>query len=349
MPEEKATINQGSADLSGPDEATKEKISESVLARAKKNALEFQQKAKDNFLTSPQETLYKNLKKDRLEGEADRKKFYDQKRGLADSIESDEGDASQNASAEGGVNKVAPDKFGEGRKQYIQSSEMERRGKKLQANKEKSPLNIKKRPQALVRQMASLQASRNIALREGVREIREGNKVEDNNSQEDIGENEKDSRLKIDKQSVKSDQKASLKTEQIDKSGSSEIKLATDNLLKSMIRMVVPSWSLSMFYVYLHVFLRSIFPDYFSKLGHEWVPANIKKSNPNEAAKIGDRIGIAEKPAVGCCCVFHLFIIIIIVAIIYFILNPWGVVWDFLYSIARAAWEGVKGWLGLGD
>jgi hypothetical protein len=329
MPEEKLTINEGTASPSGPDEATKEKISESVLAKAKRKSGELQEKVKENFLTSPQETFYKNLKKDGLKGESGRKDFYDQKRAMDDS-----GDKGQDF----------PDKFGEDRKQYIQSSEMERRKNKMQANKEKSL--IKRRPQSLVRQMSSLQANRNMALREGVREIREGDKMDDaKKGQENIEEKGNDARLKAGKQTAKVDQKTSLKIEQTSKGGKSKIKLATDNILKSMIRIVIPSWSISMFYVYLHVFLRNIFPDYFSKLGHEWVPINIKKNYPEQAEKIGDKIGIAEKPAVGCCCVVHLFILIIIVAIIYFILNPLEVLWNFLVAMAQVAWGYVEGWL----
>ncbi len=85
-----------------------------------------------------------------------------------------------------------------------------------------------------------------------------------------------------------------------------------------------------MFYVYLHAFLHNIFPKYFCPLGEEHVPENIKSTSPKEAKEMGKKIGIVEKPAVGCFCAMHLFIIIIIVAIIYFILNPLEVAWNFL-------------------
>ncbi len=353
MPEEKLTINEGSADLSGPDEATKDKISESILTRAKKEALRLKEETQSNF-AKPDESLKDYLKGSRSGGEVDRKYFYDKKRDLTDSIESDKGSALQDVPAGGGVNRVAPDKFGEGRKQYIQSSEMERRKKKIQANKEKSFLNIKKRPQTLVRQMASLQANKNMILREGVREIREGDsKVDQSDSQSDNGsafsDEGKEANLRLAKQNDKNKAEAKVKINQSGESKASKIKLATDEMLKKMILLIFATFTLSAFYVYLHVFLRGVFPSYFSKLGHEWVPADIKKKYPEQAERMGDKIGIAEKPAAGCFCLFHLFVIIILVAVIYFILNPWSVVWEFLYSIAEGAWEATKGWLGLGD
>ncbi len=127
------------------------------------------------------------------------------------------------------------------------------------------------------------------------------------------------------------------------KKGFNKLKMATDNLLKSMIRVTIPSWSLSMFYVYIHVFLSGVFSSMFSPLGHEWVPNTIKQSDPELAKRTGDRIGLAEKPLVGCCCFIHLVIIIIIIAIIYFILHAWEVAWEFLkdwLSSIGISWEG---------
>lgn len=344
MPEEKATINEGSADLSGPDEATKDKISESILARARKEALRLKEETQGKF-TKPDESLRNYLKESRSDGEAGRKDFYDKKRGLGNSVEGSDGDDSPgDIPDKDSNNKDVPDKFGEGRKQHIQSSEMERRRKKIQDNKEKS--FIKKRPQSLVRQMASFQASKNMILREGVGEIREdNNRNKDNNSDKednnkdkdgnsdknnlsDSSDEKKEADLKAIKQDDKKKQESKVKVEQKGDSSTTKIKLATDNLLKSMIEIILETFTLSAFYVYIHVLLRQIFPNYFSKLGHEWVPDNIKRVSPKKAEEIGDKIGIAEKPAVGCCCLFHLVVIIIICAIIYFMVNWREVIWE---------------------
>lgn len=317
MPEEKLTIGGGSADLSGPDESTKNKISENILVRAKREA-------QKNIL-NPDASLLNYIKNSRSEGEGSRNDFYDNKRAVNQATPNS--DASQ-----------SPNKFGEGRKQYIQSSELERRRKNIQSNQELSPLSAKKRPQALVRQMASFQANKNMILREGVRNIREeniNNKENKNNPDEnnlaEASDENKEANLNKDKQQERGKLKTDSKFKQ-SMVGVGEkiaaIRQATDKLLQQAFKLALETFTLSMFYVYLHFFLNLIFPKYFCKLGHEWVPEEIKKSNKQEADKIGEKIGLVEKPGVGCSCVFHLTIIILICAAVYFMINWKEVAWD---------------------
>lgn len=125
-----------------------------------------------------------------------------------------------------------------------------------------------------------------------------------------------------------------LKIEKKPEEKINNFRLGLDKALqKMMTEFVVPSFSLSLFYVYIHVLLSQLFPKYFCKLGHEWVPDNIKRTDSELAKKMGDKIGIAEKPAVGCACGCHLFLIIIVIAIIYFIIN-WDIVaWNWLKDV----------------
>lgn len=304
MPEEKATINEGSADLSGPDKATKDKISESILARARKEA-------QRNFI-KPDEVLSNYLQ----DSKPDKKDEF----------------------KENSISQEASNKLDSNRKQNIQFSEMEKR-KKIQVNREKKPLSLDRNPRSLIKQMSSFQTNKDAILRDGINSVREENnsdKGNKNNLEENgasgSGDGRKEANLRSAKQNDKGKLDAKIEINQAGENKIPKIKLATDKLLKSMIENVPGTFTLSAFYVYIHVFLHQIFPNYFSKLGHEWVPANIKKSKPKKAEEIGDKIGIIEKPATGCCCLFHLVVIIIICAIIYFMVN-----W------AEVAWEWFKG------
>jgi hypothetical protein len=120
-------------------------------------------------------------------------------------------------------------------------------------------------------------------------------------------------------------------------SKSAGAKVALDNFLKQAWLNVVTTFTLSMFWVYIHVFLGMIFPKLFCKLGQEWVPKEIKMTAPEQADKVARRIGTAEKGFTGCCCFIHFFLIIIGFVII--LLTPPVSVfiaaylsWDFISS-----------------
>lgn len=134
----------------------------------------------------------------------------------------------------------------------------------------------------------------------------------------------------------KSRQEVLAKLDTTKDQASSGVKIATDKFLKQSILNVFTTFSLSLFYSYAHVFLNAVFPKFFSPLGHEWVPDEIKKSNPELAAKMGKKIGIAEKGLIGCGCFLHTVIIVGFCVIVYYMFNKW----DLLVE-AVSAW--VKG------
>ncbi|MDD3711587.1 MAG: hypothetical protein PHP37_03250 [Patescibacteria group bacterium] len=308
MPEEKLIINGGSADLSGPDQATKDKISESVLARVKRELRETQKKVKENFLTSPEKNLYSNLKDSRAKGLSD-----DQKNFL-----------------------TTPEK---GFNSNFKDSRSER-------EKEESFLRkTLKKPLATARQTASFQANKNKILQEGLGKINNipnlSNKEEnvdrgvskDNFSDGENKDAQAESNLKAGKKKVKGKQVVSAKVTQEGGSKISGIRSVTDAFLKKAWELSLESYTLSVFYVYIHVFLHQNFPKYFCELGQEWVPSKIKKIDPEKAQKIGKKIGMIEKPGAGCCCVFHLVVIMLIYTIIYFMIH-WGeVAWNWFKGL----------------
>lgn len=102
--------------------------------------------------------------------------------------------------------------------------------------------------------------------------------------------------------------------------GKGSPKEMSEAFLKGAWKQAIPSFTFSVFYVYVHVFLRLIFPKKFCKLGHEWVPRKIKRSSPERAESIGNRIGVAERGLVGCCCFLH--ILAIIGSIVMILLTP---------------------------
>ncbi len=110
----------------------------------------------------------------------------------------------------------------------------------------------------------------------------------------------------------------------------SKIKLFFNKLLKNSILQSISTFSLSLFYSYIHLFLCDKFPQFFGQPGGEWVPDEIQKSNPKEAKKIGDKVKVFEKPALCCACILHLLIIVYIIVLIYFILFPRLVAWTWL-------------------
>ena len=61
----------------------------------------------------------------------------------------------------------------------------------------------------------------------------------------------------------------------------------------------------------------------------------MKKTSPEEAEKIGNKIGIAEKPAVGGACLSQLFLIIFIIMVIYCIVHPKQFAWEFLKDFVK--------------
>ena len=137
----------------------------------------------------------------------------------------------------------------------------------------------------------------------------------------------------------KSRQEVLAKLDTTKDQASSGVKIATDKFLKQSILNVFTTFSLSLFYSYIHVFLNAIFPKFFSPLGHEWAPAEIKKTKPELAAKMGKKIGIAEKGLIGCGCFLHLIIIIGFCAFVYFMFNKWSILIKSVIDWAASLFE----------
>ncbi len=73
------------------------------------------------------------------------------------------------------------------------------------------------------------------------------------------------------------------------------------------------SFSSSIIWIDIHVLGNKIFPKMFCKLGHEWIPPELKKTNPKQAEAFGDQIGSCEK---GCCCCVNGFCGLITIAVL---------------------------------
>lgn len=137
--------------------------------------------------------------------------------------------------------------------------------------------------------------------------------------------------LSLDK---KDGEKASDKTKkeaQVEISGRvSGLKKALSRLLKQSIINAPQTWSLSLFYTYLHAFASFILPKVFCSLGEEWAPP---EANKEQVERVGQKTGLVEKPAVCCACFVHLLLVIAIIAIIYFMIHWSEVAWEFLKGL----------------
>ena len=222
---------------------------------------------------------------------------------------------------------------------YIRQSSLARKKKQDQRDRNRAKNVFQKANLPVKRQMNSFMANKDIAIRDAVRENREKNKQGEVGSEpgnRSSTENQNESRLKSSKKALKAGSgNSKFKLKGAKGSGSyGKMRMATDRILQSAWRLAVPSWSLSLFYVYVHTLLSLQFSKKFSPLGHEWVPTNIKRTNEELAKKIGNKIGMAEKPLAGACCAVHLFLIIIILVLIYIITNPI----DFGLEVIREIW-----------
>jgi|GEM_PF-965413 len=73
------------------------------------------------------------------------------------------------------------------------------------------------------------------------------------------------------------------------------------------------SFTSSIIYVDIHVLGGMIFPKMFCKLGHEWIPKEMKQAAPKQAEAFGDQLGSCEK---GCCCCVNGFCGIITISVL---------------------------------
>ncbi len=336
MPEEKSLMNENVSGASGSNEGLdKDKISESILARAKRSV-------KNNFLSTPGQTLKKSLKESRQDGFDNRKKLYNSGKSSGD-FSSLKDNNSQIDGIDQASNDTSFSMEGEKQKQESQRLELGKRKGVIKENKEK--VFLSRRPSALARETASFQANKNMILQEGLGEIKgrpnsldkeegvDNNVADGSPNSERNKDSQLESSLNADKQKDKKSQAVAGEISQASYSGISGIRLSTDGFLKKAWELALASFTLSMFYVYIHVFLHQILPKHFGELGQEWVPLEIKKSDSGKAQEIGKKIGIIEKPGVGCCCIFHLVVTILICAVIYFVINWDEVAWLWLESL----------------
>ncbi len=116
--------------------------------------------------------------------------------------------------------------------------------------------------------------------------------------------------------------------------------IATSNLLKSSWINLVPSFGLTLIWINIHVFLGTVFgKKLFCKLGMEWLPGDIKKTNIKQAEKLGMGVGTFEGMGLACldlgCLLLIIVIFIIVAGLLNVIQNPlsflseaFGWVWD---------------------
>jgi hypothetical protein len=71
------------------------------------------------------------------------------------------------------------------------------------------------------------------------------------------------------------------------------------------------SFTSSIIWIDIHVMGSMLWPKMFCKLGHEWIPAEMKKASPKQAEAFGNQIGTCEK---GCCCCVNGFCGLITIA-----------------------------------
>ncbi|PKM91088.1 hypothetical protein CVU82_03465 [Candidatus Falkowbacteria bacterium HGW-Falkowbacteria-1] len=161
-------------------------------------------------------------------------------------------------------------------------------------------------------------------------------------NKDNTDENKMAERLGQDKKKDKNSKKE-LKTKDAsvlkkDESPKPDMKEFFDQFLKDAWLNIVPTFTLSAFWVYIHVFLGMISPKFFCKLGHEWAPKELKQTSPKIAEEMGNKLGIVETGATGCCCFLHFFLIIIAFAV--FLLTPP----ISFFLAAYLAWDYISSW-----
>ncbi len=72
-------------------------------------------------------------------------------------------------------------------------------------------------------------------------------------------------------------------------------KIATNRLLAFSWLNLIPSFGLSLIWINVHIFMHTLFPSVFGKLGEEWVPGQAQAGEASGATKTANKaIGIAE-------------------------------------------------------
>jgi hypothetical protein len=97
-------------------------------------------------------------------------------------------------------------------------------------------------------------------------------------------------------------------------SGEQGAKQALSGMLKASWENLLTSFLTSIAWVDIHVFLNFIGFKMFCKLGEEWVPEDIAKSDPEKAKQMGKDLNLPE--SMGCCAVNGCCGVIIMIAIV---------------------------------
>lgn len=105
-----------------------------------------------------------------------------------------------------------------------------------------------------------------------------------------------------------------------------KLRRETSELLKWAWENAIETYGATLLYVPVHAMARLVFPSMFCKLGHEWIPEEMQKVAPDQAAMAGDKIGVPEKGACG-------LIVGILGLSIIFQVTIWVLVMGLLYSI----------------
>jgi hypothetical protein len=111
---------------------------------------------------------------------------------------------------------------------------------------------------------------------------------------------------------------------------------ATAKMLSFAWEIMIESFGSAIVIIDVIWFFRLIMGDSFCKLGHEWVPEQIKKLNPTKAEALGERLSILENIGCGCingCCgLVAMIVIAILAAILGFFENPIGTFFEVYFG-----------------
>jgi hypothetical protein len=101
---------------------------------------------------------------------------------------------------------------------------------------------------------------------------------------------------------------------------------ATAKMLTFAWEIIIESFGMAIVVIDIVVFLNLIFGDSVCKLGHEWVPEQIKKLSPKKAEAMGEKMAIVEKIGCacinGCCGLVAMVVIVIVALIVQVVTNP---------------------------
>jgi len=106
-----------------------------------------------------------------------------------------------------------------------------------------------------------------------------------------------------------------LKEKAVDKA-TAPVSMGSRRALQWAWTSLIPSFGLSLIWINIHVFLRTVFPNIFCKLGEEWLPKEVLEKTGTTGKAVSGSAFIIEAMALAALNFIAFFIIIAILAII---------------------------------